>query len=47
MKTRSGGGKLLLRRKTPLTRCSVAYFHSGAHNTEGLLEIISSSFSLS
>jgi hypothetical protein len=31
MKSRSGGGLLLLRRKTPLTRRSVAYFHSGAH----------------
>ena len=30
-KIRSGGGKLLLRRKSPLTRRSVAYFHSGAH----------------
>src|ERR1039458_626772 len=32
-KIRSGGGKLLLRRKTPLTRRSVAYFHSGAHSS--------------
>src|ERR1035437_862593 len=30
-KTRSGGGKLLLRRKTPHKRPSVAYFHSGTH----------------
>src|SRR5208337_3281935 len=27
------GGLLLLRRRTPLTRRSVAYFHSGAHRT--------------
>ncbi len=30
-KPRSGGGLLLLRRKAPLTRRSVAYFCSGAH----------------
>jgi hypothetical protein len=35
-KTRSGGGKLLLRRKTPLKRRSVAYFHSGAHKAANL-----------
>jgi hypothetical protein len=28
----SGGGLLLLRRKAPLKRRSVAYFCSGAHN---------------
>jgi hypothetical protein len=27
----SDGGLLLLRRKTPLSRRSVAYFYSGAH----------------
>jgi hypothetical protein len=32
MKPKSGGGLLLLRRKTPLPRRSVAYFYSGAHN---------------
>jgi hypothetical protein len=31
MKPKSGGGLLLLRRKTPLPRRSVAYFYSGAH----------------
>ena len=29
---RSGGGLLLLRRNAPLTRRTVAYFCSGAHN---------------
>ena len=31
VKQRSGGGLLLLRRKTPLPRRSVVYFCSGAH----------------
>jgi hypothetical protein len=37
-KTRSGGGKLLLRRRAPLTRRTVAQFCTGAHSPtlEGL-----------
>jgi hypothetical protein len=30
----SGGGLLLLRRRTPLPRRSVAYFCSGAHTSD-------------
>jgi integrase len=33
----SGGGLLLLRRKAPLKRRSVAYFCSGAHNSIGTI----------
>lgn len=36
MKSESGGGLLLLRRKAPLTRRSVAYFCSAAHNQRRL-----------
>ena len=37
---RSEGGLLLLRRKTPLPRCSVVYFCSGAHTIEGIETVI-------
>jgi hypothetical protein len=40
-KPRSGGGLLLLRRKAPLSRRSVAYFCSGAHNRAGLIDSLS------
>ena len=32
MESRSGGGLILLRRKTPLPQCSVVYFCAGAHS---------------
>jgi hypothetical protein len=36
VKPRSGGGLLLLRRKTPFPQCSVVYFCSGAHMLDDL-----------
>ena len=40
MKPRSGGGLLLLRRKAPLSRRTVAYFCSGAHTMEQIQRAI-------
>jgi hypothetical protein len=38
--TKIRGGLLLLRRKTPLPRRSVAYFYSDAHNRRELTNIV-------
>jgi hypothetical protein len=35
VKSECGGGLLLLRHITPLTRRDVVYFYSGAHNLTG------------
>src|SRR5664279_852886 len=43
-KTRSGGGKLLLRRRAPLRRRTVAWFCTGAHKSRFTCTVWSKSF---